>query len=88
MCKRCVELVHQYIPDLPDSELGGFLMGFTCYPFGDPVEHLEPQLKGIAERRERDGNREDWMFREQQWIDANYELCMLSVRDWGEEGIG
>lgn len=43
MCKRCLDAVKEIFPDVPDNEVGDFLFGCTCFPFGNP-EHVRDQL--------------------------------------------
>jgi hypothetical protein len=43
MCLQCVEAVKEVFPDVPDEEYGDFLMGTTCFPFGD-AEVVRMQL--------------------------------------------
>ena len=35
ICKSCVEAVQEIFPDVLREEWNSFLMGATCYPFGD-----------------------------------------------------
>jgi len=43
MCKLCVEAVHEIFPEVPDGEMGDFLLATTCYPAGGP-EQVRAQL--------------------------------------------
>lgn len=46
MCQKCVDLVKEYFPELPEDDYGDFLMGGTGYPFGWP-ENGEHQLQEL-----------------------------------------
>ena len=35
MCKQCVDAVRAIFPQVPDAEMGDFLLCTTCYPAGD-----------------------------------------------------
>jgi hypothetical protein len=53
MCQKCVEEVKLYYPHLPEKEYGAFLMGATCFPFGEP-EQVARQLATM--KRNTDGS--------------------------------
>lgn len=53
MCQICVDAVKRHYPDVPDEEYGRFLMGTTCYPFGDG-RLVEEQL--VTAKRNTDGS--------------------------------
>lgn len=35
MCADCVKAVNDIFPEVPEKELGDFLMNCTAFPFGD-----------------------------------------------------
>ena len=37
MCVECVKAVNDVFPEVPEEELGAFLMNCTAFPFGDSV---------------------------------------------------
>ena len=47
MCQKCADASREVFPEVPNSEMGHFLFGTTCFPFGDP-EVMRRQL--IANR--------------------------------------
>ncbi len=49
MCQKCVDLVKQYYPELPEDDYGDLLMSATAFPFGGP-ETVERQLKELREK--------------------------------------
>lgn len=79
MCQRCVELVHEILPDVQPHEMGRLLFETTCFPFGEP-EHLEPQLRAIA-RTARDMGL-PVVEAAYRLTDADWELEGLKTRDW------
>lgn len=32
MCQQCVDACREIFPEVPDDEMGGFLLGTTCFP--------------------------------------------------------
>ena len=53
MCQKCVDAVKLHYPQLPEKDYGEFLMGVTCFPFGEP-EQVAEQLKTL--KRNTDGS--------------------------------
>jgi hypothetical protein len=49
MCKLCVAVMHEIFPEVPEKEVGDFLMSCTCYPFGGP-EELKKQLVDLRQK--------------------------------------
>ncbi len=49
MCAECVNSVKEFFPDVPDSEMGDFLMSCTSFPFGEAPEVRE-QLKVLKSK--------------------------------------
>lgn len=53
MCQKCVDAVKQHYPQLSEKEYGAFLMGVTCFPFGEH-EQVAEQLATM--KRNTDGS--------------------------------
>lgn len=49
MCKRCVDSVTAAFPNIPDDQVGDFLLSCTAFPLGEP-ETVERQ---VAELRQK-----------------------------------
>lgn len=49
MCAKCVDVVKEVFPDVPDEEIGSFLMNCTAFPFVDP-EVIDKQLRELRAR--------------------------------------
>jgi hypothetical protein len=43
MCQKCLDVCQEVFPEIPDEEIGDFLINTTCYPFGMP-EDIKVQL--------------------------------------------
>ncbi len=76
MCQKCLDLVKKYFPRISTNNRSTLLWECTCFPFGDPIEHLEPQLKAIANRRKKDGFRRNWLNREVARADMEMHIAM------------
>lgn len=85
MCKACSDLVREILPQVPDDQQYGLLMGATCFPFGGP-ELIAPQLREIARMFEAGYLGEDLVDGACAWADAQlsaeHELIALQDRDW------
>lgn len=86
MCQKCVELTDKYFPGISDRDRSDFLMGATCFPFGDPEQDLEPQLADIAQRFANGELGNDLVggacaYADAQ-ITAQFELERLQAQDW------
>ena len=46
MCASCVEAVTATFPEVPDNEVGNFLMSVTAFPMGSP-ELVAQQLQEL-----------------------------------------
>lgn len=46
-------MMRELLPQVPARERHGFLMEFTCFPFGDPERDLRPQLVKLAKEMKR-----------------------------------
>ena len=46
MCAKCVEAVEETFPEVPDDEVGGFLMNVTAFPCAEP-EYILKQLRDL-----------------------------------------
>lgn len=49
MCAKCVAVVTACFPEIPDDEIGGFLMNCTAFPCGD-AETIERQVRILRAR--------------------------------------
>ena len=38
MCRACAEACREIFPEVPDDEMGDFLISTTCYPFGEATQ--------------------------------------------------
>jgi hypothetical protein len=52
MCIKCVEAVTETFPEVPDAEVGNFLMSCTAFPCGD----AETVLRQLRELRAKTSN--------------------------------
>ena len=66
MCQKCVDAVRLHYPQLPEKDYGSFLMGATCFPFGEP-EQVAEQL--ATTRRNTDGSVEAAYAYSEYWMD-------------------
>ena len=55
MCKACAEACREFFPEVPDKEMGDFLLGTTCYPFGNATQ-VRSQLESNRSKMTTD----DW----------------------------
>jgi hypothetical protein len=55
MCQQCVDVCREIFPEVPDDEMGDFLFGTTCFPFGEPAQVRE-QLVDLRSKMATD----DW----------------------------
>ena len=55
MCQVCVDACREVFPEVPDEEMGNFLLATTCYPFGDGTQ-VRAQLVTNREKMTTD----DW----------------------------
>lgn len=46
MCAKCVTVVTACFPEIPDDEIGGFLMNCTAFPCAD-AETIERQVHDL-----------------------------------------
>jgi len=49
MCAGCLTAIKEVFPEIPENERGEFLMGATCFPFGD-AEQVHEQLVDLRSR--------------------------------------
>jgi hypothetical protein len=86
MCKRCVDLVREILPQVPEERRGELLMGATCFPLGDPDKDLKPQLVEISIMFSEGRLGPDLVAGACAFADAilsaECELSMLQERDW------
>jgi hypothetical protein len=46
MCAECVKSVNDIFPEVPEEEVGNFLMNCTAFPFGDSAM-IKKQLEDL-----------------------------------------
>jgi len=56
MCQLCFDAVHEVFPSVPEAEVGDFLMGTTCFPFGEPHQVRDQLLEMRAQMKTSDYN--------------------------------
>ena len=49
MCQICLDSMQEIFPEVPEAELGDFLMAATCFPFGEG-EDTRKQLLDLRAR--------------------------------------
>lgn len=79
MCQKCVDALNKYYPDVPDDQVGTFLMCTTCFPAGD-ADTIARQLQEMYEAT--DGS----IGAAYEYADKIVEESMRSLRRDEHEG--
>ena len=74
MCQQCVDACREVFPDVPDGEMGDFLIGTTCFPFGTP-ELVREQMQANRAKMTTDDWHECFAI-----ADAEMEAAMAEAR--------
>ena len=70
MCKKCVDAVKKYYPNLPEDDWSRLLWGATAFPMGH-AKQIEEQLAELA--KNTDGSLEEALCYANKQMDAAHE---------------
>jgi hypothetical protein len=54
MCAECVDACREVFPEVSDDDMGDFLYGTTCFPFGGPGKVREQLVRNRARMQTTD----------------------------------
>jgi hypothetical protein len=73
MCKKCAEALQEIFPEVPKEEWNNFLMGCTCYPFGDH-DQVRAHLLDLRTKMKTDDYHECYAIADEEMTEAERNM--------------